>query len=180
MRVLFSFAHPDDESFCGAGLACWCRDRGADVVLVCATRGDAGKAGAPEVSGAPADVGAARARELEDAVGILGITGVRLLEYRDGQLAGADSRWCPEAGPAHQVRRLLWTLPVPPWTAPRSRNLEEEPGVDFVIDISRWRDRKARALRAHRTQHGSIDRHAARPSSDIFDGLVEEAGAGAS
>jgi LmbE family N-acetylglucosaminyl deacetylase len=38
-------------------------------------------------------------------------------------------------------------------------NLSAEPGVDFLIDITPWRDRKAAALRAHRTQHLSIERH---------------------
>ena len=31
--------------------------------------------------------------------------------------------------------------------------------MDFLIDVSKYRDVKAAALRAHRTQHVSIDRH---------------------
>ena len=36
--------------------------------------------------------------------------------------------------------------------------VEDEPGVDFVLDVSAWADRRAAALRAHRSQHISIDR----------------------
>jgi hypothetical protein len=36
--------------------------------------------------------------------------------------------------------------------------LEAEPGVDFVINIEAWHQRKADALRAHRSQHLAIDR----------------------
>jgi LmbE family N-acetylglucosaminyl deacetylase len=207
--ILFSFAHPDDESFSGAGLAGWCLDRGIPVALVCATRGEAGKAGDPAISGAPADLGRAREAELREAARIIGIEHVHLLDYRDRELssappaeirrqlvtlirshrpevvltfdangfnahpdhvaisrftsdalaAAADPRWVPEAGAAHEVRRLIWTPPIPPWEAADKDKLSTEPGIDFVVDITRWRDRKAAALRAHRTQHLSIDRH---------------------
>ena len=39
--LLFVFAHPDDESFSGAGTAMQCASRGARTVLVTATRGEA-------------------------------------------------------------------------------------------------------------------------------------------
>lgn len=207
--VLFSFAHPDDESFAGVGLACWCRARDARVVLLCATRGERGKAGDPDVSGAPQDLAAARERELRDAARIAGIEHVHLLGYRDRELAGAepdgirrllvehvrryrpavvltfdpngfnvhpdhvaisrftsdaiaaaaDARWLPDAGAPHEVSRLLWTPPLEPREAARSAQLGAEPGVDFVIDISQWSGTKAAALRAHRTQHRSVEEH---------------------
>jgi LmbE family N-acetylglucosaminyl deacetylase len=243
--LLFSFAHPDDESFSGAGLACWCLARGIGVVLVCATRGEAGQPGDASVSGAPADVGAARERELREAARIVGIDRVHLLGYHDRELAQADPlavrrqlvdrirsdkpdvvatfdpngfnlhpdhlaisrftidavsaasdpRWFPGLGPPHQVGRVLWTPPLGPWDAARSKDLAAEPGIDFVIDISPWRERKAAALRAHKTQHRSVERYffsqpdldrilaqevyrqafgpplAVRPSADPFEGL---------
>jgi LmbE family N-acetylglucosaminyl deacetylase len=193
--LLFSFAHPDDESFSGAGLACWCLARGIRVVLVCATRGEAGRPGDVEISGAPSDVGVARERELRDAARIIGIEDVHLLGYRDRELAeadpatirrqlvgklredrpevvatfdpngfnrhpdhlaisrftmdavaaAADGRWHPDLGPPHNVGRVLWTPPLPPWDTPRTENLEGEPGADFVIDISQWRGPPAAA-----------------------------------
>lgn len=72
--------------------------------------------------------------------------------------AAADPRWHPESGHPHGVGRLLWTPPIAPWDAV-SRDLESLPGVDFVVDVSPWRERRAAALRAHRTQHLSVDRY---------------------
>jgi LmbE family N-acetylglucosaminyl deacetylase len=70
-----------------------------------------------------------------------------------------------------------------------------EPGVDFAVDVSAWRDTKAAALRAHRTQHLNVERIffsrpdvdrllgtelfrqawgpplAGRPAADLFEGL---------
>ena len=76
----------------------------------------------------------------------------------DALAAAADPRWFPAAGEPHQVRRLLWTPPLPVWEAARVSNLATEPGIDFAIDIRPWRQQKSTALRAHRSQHISIDR----------------------
>jgi LmbE family N-acetylglucosaminyl deacetylase len=113
----------------------------------------------------------------------------------DAVVASADPRWHPEVGNMHRVQRLLWTSRVLPWDAPKCADLAVEPGIDFLIDISRYRDVKAAALRAHRTQHVSINRYffdlpnvdqilsaetytqafgpalSRRPSSDIFEGI---------
>jgi N-acetylglucosamine malate deacetylase 2 len=207
MVILFSLAHPDDESFGAAGLACRYAAEGATIVLVTATRGQAGKMGDPPRC-TREELPAVREVELREAAAILGIATLQLLDYRDGELAGApadrlrqdlvaavrrhrpqivftfdpngynghpdhvaisrstadavaaaaDSRWLPECGEAWHVPRLLWTSPLAPWDAARSSNLVAEPGLDFLLDISPWADRKAAALRAHRTQHLSIDR----------------------
>jgi LmbE family N-acetylglucosaminyl deacetylase len=77
----------------------------------------------------------------------------------DAVAAAGDARWYPDAGPAHHVQRLLWSPSLMPWDAPASADLSNEPGVDFLIDISQYRSVKIAALRAHRTQHVSIDRH---------------------
>ena len=37
-------------------------------------------------------------------------------------------------------------------------HLDDAAGADFVLDVTPWRDRKAAALRAHRSQHLSVDR----------------------
>jgi N-acetylglucosamine malate deacetylase 2 len=85
----------------------------------------------------------------------------------DAVAAAADPRWLPDAGEAHQVSRLLWTPLDPPWEVATFENVAEKPAADFVVDISAWRDRKAAALRAHRTQHLSIDRYFfSRPNLD--------------
>jgi LmbE family N-acetylglucosaminyl deacetylase len=243
-RLLFIYAHPDDESFSAAGIARMHADRGADIALVTATRGDAGRAGEPAICSRE-ELPARREAELRDAAKILGIRHVTVLDYLDKHLAEAptdrirrelvhairahrphvvvtfdpdgvnqhpdhvaisrftidaitaagDPRWYPDTGDAYRVPRLLWTTPVLPWDAPKSPDLAKEPGVDFLIDISNYRDTKAAALRAHRTQHISIDRHffhlpdlepilsvetfrqafgpalSKRPAADIFDAM---------
>lgn len=91
--------------------------------------------------------------------------------------------------------RLLYTTPTPPWAM---ADPAREPGVDFLVDIGAYAARKEAALRAHRTQHLSIDRiffadrHASRwafryeafvlgagpappgerPAGDLFAGLA--------
>lgn len=85
----------------------------------------------------------------------------------DAVAAAADPRWLPAAGAAHVVGRLLWTPLDPPWDVATFDNVAEKPAADFVVDISAWSDRKAAALRAHRTQHLSIDRYFfSRPDLD--------------
>ena len=207
-RLLLIYAHPDDESFGVAGMARMYADRGADIALVTATRGDAGGAGAPPLCSRDA-LPALREAELREAAQIVGIGHVTVLDYLDKRLAEApsdkirrelvtairrhrphvvitfdpdgvnlhpdhvaisrfafdavtaagDLRWYPDAGEAHCVPRLLWPSPVLPWDVSKSPDLAQERGVDFLIDISKYRDTKAAALRAHRTQHVSIDRH---------------------
>jgi N-acetylglucosamine malate deacetylase 2 len=207
-RLLFIYAHPDDESFAVAGVARMYADRGAEIALVTATRGDAGRAGEPPLC-AREDLPARREAELLAAAKILGIGHVTVLDYADKHLAeaptnairrqlveairrhrpevivtfdpdganlhpdhvaisrfaidaaaaAADARWYPNTDGAHRVQRVLWSSPLMPWDTAKSADLAREPGVDFVIDISHYRDTKAAALRAHRTQHVSIDRH---------------------
>ena len=76
----------------------------------------------------------------------------------DAIAAAADARWLPEEGEPHRVLRLLWTPPQRPWHLMRAAGFPDLPGVDFVIDIAAWSARKAEALRAHRSQHLSLNR----------------------
>jgi N-acetylglucosamine malate deacetylase 2 len=205
--ILFSLAHPDDESFLGAGIACKYRSQGVHLVLATATLGEAGKTGDPPIC-KQEDLPKIREAELLAASKVLGITKVHLLGHRDQQLAhvppekirrqlvqiirqhqpqivitfdpnganlhtdhiaisrftndalgaASDPRWFPDTGPAHQVSRVLWPTPMLFWEALRAGKLNDQPGIDFVVDIRLWSERKAEALRAHRSQHLSIDR----------------------
>lgn len=76
----------------------------------------------------------------------------------DAVAAAGDARWFPDLGTACTVTRLLWTLPVRPWELLRRGDPAREPGADFVVDVSRFAGRKAAALKAHRTQHLSLNR----------------------
>ncbi len=117
----------------------------------------------------------------------------------DAIAAAADPRWFPAAGAPHRVPRLVWPSPVFLWDEWRPDRLATHAGVDFLLDISPWRERKVRALKAHRSQHLSIDRlwfnpqHSPdilrteafrqgfgppvsrRPETDLFAGLPEPA-----
>jgi N-acetylglucosamine malate deacetylase 2 len=242
--ILFSFAHPDDESFSGAGTAMKYGAAGVRTVLITATRGEHGKVGDPPVC-APQDLAACREAELKDAIRIIGFDELHVLDYRDRELgyappdavrrslvtllrrlrpsvvvsfdpngfnihpdhvaisrftadavaAAADPRWYPDAGDPHIVPRAVWTPPIAAWEVGKTDRLKQHPGADFVLDVSPWRTRKAAALRAHRSQHLSIDRLffsqpdpeqilgvevwrqawgpplSRRPSSDLMEGL---------
>lgn len=96
-RLLFVFAHPDDESFQGTGLACATRAAGGRVWLVTATRGEEGQRGDPPVC-TPDELPAVRERELRAAAAVMGVERVTLLGYRDRSLADA---------PPDEVRRQI-------------------------------------------------------------------------
>jgi LmbE family N-acetylglucosaminyl deacetylase len=79
--VLAVYAHPDDELFHGGGMLAHLAERGAQVTLACATKGEAGK---PHPSVGPvADLGAFRAAELRLSCERLGIGTPRFLGFHD-------------------------------------------------------------------------------------------------
>ena len=116
----------------------------------------------------------------------------------DAVAAAADARWFPDLGGPHAVARLAWTLPVRPWEVLRRTDPALEPGADFVLHVAAFAERKASALRAHRTQHLSMERIffskpdvarllsvemfrqafgpalVARPAADLFAGIAPE------
>lgn len=70
----------------------------------------------------------------------------------DAVSAAADVRWFPEAGAPHVVDRVLWQPPTVIFRYPEGTDFPNEPGIDFLIDTSRWSARKAAAIRAYGTQ----------------------------
>ena len=83
--LLVVLAHPDDESFPMGGTLAKYAAQGAEVTLVCATRGEAGIAALT-----PDETARIRTQELHGAAAALGLAGVRFLGYLDGQLSAAD------------------------------------------------------------------------------------------
>jgi len=82
-RALAVYAHPDDpEVSCGGTLARWAAG-GAEVHLVVANRGDKGSA---DPATDPDRLAEHRAEEVHRAAGVLGLAGVELLGYPDGEL----------------------------------------------------------------------------------------------
>jgi LmbE family N-acetylglucosaminyl deacetylase len=76
----------------------------------------------------------------------------------DGIAAAGDPRWYPEEGAAHTVDRVLWPTTVRVWELGQLASPENEPGIDYRIDIRPYRGVKEAALRAHRTQWPGLSR----------------------
>ena len=98
-RILAVFAHPDDESFCAGGTLATYAAAGAEVMVVSATRGDAGQIHDPSVA-TRHTLGQVRARELDLACERLGIRSAICLDYGDGTLHQVE----PEALTRHITR----------------------------------------------------------------------------
>jgi LmbE family N-acetylglucosaminyl deacetylase len=86
--ILGVWAHPDDETYLSAGLMASAVAEGRRVVCVTATRGEAGSQ--DEERWPLATLAAVRELELEQALGILGVTEHIWLDYRDGECAAVD------------------------------------------------------------------------------------------
>jgi N-acetyl-1-D-myo-inositol-2-amino-2-deoxy-alpha-D-glucopyranoside deacetylase len=89
-------AHPDDESFGMGGTLAYYASQGADVYLVCATRGEVGEV-APEMLKGFGSIAELRESELRCAAGILGLAGVYFLDYRDSGMTGSPDNSHPQA-----------------------------------------------------------------------------------
>lgn len=83
-RMLVILAHPDDESFAVGGTLAKYAHQDVQVIMLCATRGEAGISGVK-----PEEAGDIRMRELRQAAEYLGIE-VYFLGYQDGELANTN------------------------------------------------------------------------------------------
>ncbi|WP_342772414.1 PIG-L deacetylase family protein [Brevibacillus fluminis] len=86
-RILLVFAHPDDETFAtGITIAKYHNEHQAEITLLCATRGQAGKPGEPPLC-TQDELPFFREGELLNAARLLGINKVQLLDYEDKHLS---------------------------------------------------------------------------------------------
>jgi N-acetyl-1-D-myo-inositol-2-amino-2-deoxy-alpha-D-glucopyranoside deacetylase len=93
-RVLLGiFPHPDDEAYSAAGTMALAARAGAEVQVLCATRGEGGEISDPSLA-TPATLGDVRAAELAASCRVIGAHPPRFLGYRDGTLADVN---LPEA-----------------------------------------------------------------------------------
>ena len=92
--TMMVWAHPDDETYLVGGLTAMLRDRGARVVRVTATRGEAG--GPVAGAAARARLADVRTRELEGALRLLGVERARV--------AGPSRRCLCGGRPGHRGR----------------------------------------------------------------------------
>ncbi|NLG71513.1 MAG: GlcNAc-PI de-N-acetylase [Chloroflexi bacterium] len=96
-RVLLAvLAHPDDESFGMGGTLALYAQRGVDVYLICATRGEAGMM-APEFLKGFDSAAQRREHELRCAAEKLGLKDVFFLDYRDSGMPGSPDNEHPMA-----------------------------------------------------------------------------------
>jgi LmbE family N-acetylglucosaminyl deacetylase len=89
LRILAVFAHPDDETFCAGGTLARYVAQGAEIMVVSATRGDAGQIRDARVA-TRRTIGKVRERELQTACERLGVQHVLCLDYGDGTLQNVD------------------------------------------------------------------------------------------
>ncbi|MBV9786987.1 MAG: PIG-L family deacetylase [Chloroflexi bacterium] len=107
--ILAAYAHPDDEAFGSGGTLAKYAQSGAQVTLVCATRGEVGEISDPALA-TPENLGQVREQEMLNAAQALGVSDVRFLDYRDSGMAGTDDNHNPAAFvnvPAEEVVERL-------------------------------------------------------------------------
>jgi LmbE family N-acetylglucosaminyl deacetylase len=88
-RLLGVFAHPDDETFCAGGTFARYAEQAAEIMVVSATRGQAGQI-RDAAAGNRRTIAAVREGELRLACERLGVARVRCLDHVDGTLADAE------------------------------------------------------------------------------------------
>lgn len=89
-------AHPDDESFGMGGTLALYAQRGVEVHLICATRGEAGDV-EPDYLEGYSSIAERRMAELHCAAANLGLAGVYYLDYRDSGMSGSPDNHHPKA-----------------------------------------------------------------------------------
>ena len=100
--ILSVLAHPDDESFGMGGTLALYAQKGSDVYLVCATRGEVGDVDPEHLQGF-SSIAELREGELRCAAKRLGLKDVFFLDYRDSGMPGSPDNKHPDAQVAHPV-----------------------------------------------------------------------------
>jgi N-acetyl-1-D-myo-inositol-2-amino-2-deoxy-alpha-D-glucopyranoside deacetylase len=86
--LLLFHAHPDDEAISTGGVMMKAKADGHRVVLVTATRGEAGEIHNMDEQSTRPRLGDVRTKELEAAAKILGVDRFEFLDYRDSGMVG--------------------------------------------------------------------------------------------
>jgi len=127
-RLLAIFAHPDDESYRAGGALALLAREGAQVWVLCATRGEQGI-----LNLAPEETGQVRQTEMECACRALGIEQPRFLDYHDGTLPQVDE----ESAVGQVVRAIRKLRPQALLTWPPSG----VSGHPDHVAVSRWTEK---------------------------------------
>ena len=127
-RLLAIFAHPDDESYRAGGALALLAREGAQVWVLCATRGEQGILNLD-----PEETGQVRQTEMECACRALGIEKPRFLDYQDGTLPQVDE----ESAVGQVVRAIRKLRPQALLTWPPSG----VSGHPDHVAVSRWTEK---------------------------------------
>ena len=100
-RLLAVIPHPDDEAYSMAGTLALCAASGAQIKMICGTRGESGS-DLRGVATNPDHLAQIRSVELARSCAALGVDGLRFLNWPDGHVA--------EVEPDEAVRELAGTL----------------------------------------------------------------------
>jgi len=93
LRLLFCFAHPDDESMGAGTIIAKYVAEGVDIYLVCATRGERGWQGDEKDYPGLEGLGKIRTEELMNAAKVLSLREVNFLDY----IARGSQIFCGDA-----------------------------------------------------------------------------------
>lgn len=96
--LLCFVAHPDDETILCGGTLALLAAQGAEVHVVCLTRGEGGELGEPPITDRE-HLGGAREQEMVSAVGQLGGKSLTFLGYTDPAIGQDDALFAPEHDP---------------------------------------------------------------------------------
>src|SRR3989338_3551262 len=88
-KLLVVLAHPDDEAFGPGGTIAKYAKAGAEIHLLCATRGEEGQWHKKSIIKEDIKIQQIREKELLKSAEILGISKVEFLGFRDGYLSNA-------------------------------------------------------------------------------------------
>lgn len=91
MKIIFIYAHPDDESFSAGGTISLLTKKGITVKLITLTKGEKGRPGDPPIT-TQEKLGEVREKELRNAAKILGIEQIHFLGFTDGELDRISSK----------------------------------------------------------------------------------------
>jgi LmbE family N-acetylglucosaminyl deacetylase len=159
--VLTVWAHPDDEAYLAGGVLAALRDHGHRAVCVTATRGEAAD---PKATPAErAELAAVRTRELEAALGLLGVAEHHWLDLPDGGCADVD--------PDVPVGRLLALVDEARPDTVLTFGPDGFTGHPDHRAVSRWVDQ---AVRRSATRPAVL--HAVAPAEVVDPELDEEFG----
>src|SRR2546429_4620304 len=110
--LLLVHAHPDDESISTGGAMMKAKAHGHRVVLVTATRGEAGEIYNMDEAASRPRLGEIRTEELKAASEILGIDRQEFLGYRDSDMVDTADNKDPHSFHQAKLEEAAGKLPV--------------------------------------------------------------------